>query len=163
MKSTAFGVLTTAVIAMLVAKLWIPMLKIYGTSMNPTLQEGEIVVSVKSNHLKQGDIVAFYHDNKILIKRCIAGPGSWVDIQKDGTVVIDGEVLEESYLIERSVGICDLDFPYQVPENMYFLMGDHRNVSVDSRHSSIGCVAKNQIIGKVLFRVWPLSAFGTVK
>lgn len=163
MKRTALGMITTVVAAVLVAKLCFPMLKIYGTSMNPTLQEGEIVVSVKSNHLERGDIVAFYYGDKVLIKRCIAGPGSYVDIQRDGTVAVNGETLEEAYLTEKSFGICNLELPYHVPEDMYFMMGDHRENSLDSRNSSIGCVSKDQVIGKILFRVWPLGVIDTLK
>lgn len=163
LKSTIFALITAAAAAVLVATLWMPVLQIFGSSMTPTLQEGEIVVSVKDNDMEPGDIVAFYYGNKVLIKRYIAGPGSWVDIQEDGTVVVDGNVLEEPYLEEKSFGICDLEFPYQVPDGTYFLMGDHRETSVDSRHSSVGCISADQIVGKIVYRVWPLSAFGIVR
>lgn len=163
LKSTIFALITAAAAAVLVATLWMPVLQIFGSSMTPTLQEGEIVISVKDNDMEPGDIVAFYYGNKVLIKRYIAGPGSWVDIQEDGTVVVDGNVLEEPYLEEKSFGICDLEFPYQVPDGTYFLMGDHRETSVDSRHSSVGCISADQIVGKIVYRVWPLSAFGIVR
>lgn len=163
LKSTIFALITAAAAAVLVATLWMPVLQIFGSSMTPTLQEGEIVVSVKDSDMEPGDIVAFYYGNKVLIKRYIAGPGSWVDIQEDGTVVVDGNVLEEPYLEEKSFGICDLEFPYQVPDGTYFLMGDHRETSVDSRHSSVGCISADQIVGKIVYRVWPLSAFGIVR
>lgn len=161
-KSTVFALVTAAAAAVLVATLWLPVLQIFGASMSPTLQEGEIVVSIKANGMKRGDIVAFYYGNKVLVKRYIAGPGSWVDIQEDGTVLVDGQVLEEPYLTEKAFGICDLELPYQVPEDTYFLMGDHRETSVDSRHSSVGCVSADQIVGTIVFRVWPLNVFGTV-
>ena len=163
LKSTIFALVTAAAVAVLVATLWLPVLQIFGSSMTPTLQEGEIVVSVKVDEMEPGDIVAFYYGNKVLIKRYIAGPGSWVDIQEDGTVIVNGVVLEEPYLTEKDFGICDLEFPYQVPEETYFLMGDQRSTSVDSRHSSVGCISAEQIVGKIVFRVWPLQTFGIVK
>ena len=163
LKSTVFALITAAAAAGLVATLWLPVLQIFGSSMTPTLQEGEIVVSIKVNEMEPGDIVAFYYGNKVLIKRYIAGPGSWVDIQEDGTVTVDGAVLEEPYLTEKSFGICDLELPYQVPDDTYFLMGDHRATSVDSRHTSVGCIAQDQIVGKIVYRVWPMESFGIVK
>jgi len=162
MKSTVFALTTAAAAAVLVATLWLPVLQIFGSSMTPTLQEGQIVVSVKVDEMKAGDIVAFYYGNKVLIKRYIAGPGTWVDIQEDGTVLLNGTVLEEPYLTEKALGICDLEFPYQVPEGTYFLMGDQRETSVDSRHSSVGCIAADQIVGKIIYRVWPFEDFGMV-
>lgn len=163
MKSTIFALITASAAAVLVATLWLPVLQIFGSSMTPTLQEGEIVVSVKADQMQPGDIVAFYYGNKVLIKRYIAGPGVWVDIREDGTLLLNGEVLEEPYLEEKHFGICDLELPYQVPEGTYFLVGDHRETSVDSRHSSVGCIAEDQIVGKIMFRVWPMEAFGPVK
>ena len=163
LKSTVFALITAAAAAVLVATLWLPVLQIFGASMTPTLQEGEIVVSVKVNDMEPGDIVAFYYGNKVLIKRYIAGPGSWVDIQEDGTVVVDGNILEEPYLEAKSFGICDLELPYQVPDETYFLMGDHRETSVDSRHSSVGCISADQIVGKIVYRVWPMESFGLIK
>jgi signal peptidase I len=163
LRSTFFALVTAAAAAVLVATLWLPVLQIYGASMSPTLEEGQIVVSVKAKNLEPGDIVAFYYGNKVLIKRYIAGPGSWVNILEDGTVVVDNEVLAEPYLAEKALGICDLEFPYQVPENTYFLMGDQRETSVDSRHSSVGCISQEEMVGKIIFRVWPMDNFGLVK
>lgn len=163
MRSTIFSLITAAAVAVLVATLWLPVLRIYGNSMEPTLVEGQIVLSLKDDHLEAGDIVAFYYGNKVLLKRYIAGPGSWVEILEDGTVVVDGETLEEPYLTEKAYGICDLEFPYQVPEGSYFVMGDQRSVSVDSRHSSVGCIAEDQVVGKIVFRVWPLDTFGFIE
>lgn len=160
--STLVILITAAAVAVLVAMLWMPVLQIYGSSMTPTLREGNVVISLKDSDLKQGDIVAFYYGNKLLVKRYIAGPGSWIDILEDGTVLVDGEVLEEPYLTEKAFGICDLELPYQVPDGTYFLMGDQRANSVDSRHSSVGCIAKEQIVGKIVFRIWPLETFGFV-
>lgn len=160
--STLSILITAAAIAILVATLWLPVLQIYGASMSPTLNEGEIVLSVKEQELGQGDIIAFYYGNKLLVKRCIAGPGSWVDILEDGTVIVDNQVIDEPYVEKKSLGKCDIEFPYQVPENKYFLLGDHRETSLDSRHSTVGCVSKEQVVGKIVFRVWPLNNFGTI-
>lgn len=162
LKSTIFALITAAAAAVLVATLWLPVLQIYGSSMTPTLEEGQIVLSLKTDKMEQGEIVAFYYGNKVLLKRYIAGPGSWVDIREDGTILVDGEVLEEPYLTEKAFGICDLELPYQIPDKSYFLVGDHRATSVDSRHSSVGCITEEQIIGKIVYRIWPLEAMGPV-
>lgn len=159
-RSTIYTLVTVAAVAVLVATLWLPVLQIYGSSMAPTLDEGEIVVSMKSSNFQQGDIVAFYYNNKILVKRVIAGPGRWVDVSEDGTVRVDGQTLDEPYLTEKALGDCDISLPYQVPDGRYFVMGDHRSTSVDSRHSAVGCVADEQIVGKIVFRVWPLQSLG---
>jgi signal peptidase I len=161
-RSTVFALITVAAAAVLIATLWLPVLQIYGSSMAPTLNRGEVVVSVKGNNVKQGDIIAFYYNNKILVKRVIAGPGDWVNIDADGTVYVNDEPLQEDYLKEKSLGECDITLPYQVPESRYFVMGDHRSTSVDSRSSSIGCVSEEQIVGKLAFRVWPLGSVGNV-
>ena len=163
LRSTLFTLVVVAAAAVLVATIWMPVLQIYGSSMTPTLNEGEIVVSVKGSDFEPGDLVAFYLGNKILVKRCIAGPGQWVDINENGDVFVDGELLDEPYLTEKALGECDQSFPYQVPESRFFCMGDHRATSVDSRHSAVGCVAEEQIVGKIVFRVWPLSGFGALQ
>ena len=157
LKSTIFMLVVVAAIAVLVATTWLPVLQIYGSSMTPTLNEGEVVVSVKGSSFEQGDLIAFYYGNKILVKRCIATPGQWVDIDEDGNVYVDGKRLNESYVKEKAFGDCDIKLPYQVPEDRYFCMGDHRETSVDSRNSSVGCISEEQIIGRIFFRIWPLN------
>ena len=157
LKSTIFMLVVVAAIAVLIATTWLPVLQIYGSSMTPTLNEGEVVVSVKGSSFEQGDLIAFYYGNKILVKRCIATPGQWVDIDEDGNVYVDGNRLNESYVKEKAFGDCDIKLPYQVPEDRYFCMGDHRETSVDSRNSSVGCISEEQIIGRIFFRIWPLN------
>ena len=163
LRSTIYTLVVVAAVAVLVATIWMPVLQIYGASMAPTLNEGDIVVSMKGSDFEPGDMVAFYLGNKILVKRCIALPGQWVDIDADGNVYVDGELLDEPYLTEKALGECDIKLPYQVPENRYFCMGDHRSTSVDSRSATVGCVSDEQIVGKIVFRVWPLPDFGTLR
>ena len=160
LRSTIYTLITVAAVAVLVATLWLPVLQIYGSSMAPTLVDGNIVVSLKAGDLKTGDIVAFYYNNKILVKRVIAGPGDWVDIKEDGTVYVNNEELDEPYLTEKAFGDCNIELPYQVPDSRIFVMGDHRSVSVDSRNTAVGCVADEQIVGKLVLRIWPLDSFG---
>lgn len=162
LRSTFFSLIVVAAVAVLVATIWMPVLQIFGSSMSPTLQEGEIVISVKGTEFQQGDLVAFYLGNNILVKRYIAGPGQWVDMDEEGNVFVDGVLLDEPYIQEKSLGNANLDFPYQVPENRYFCMGDYRATSVDSRHTQVGCVAQEQIVGKIVFRIWPLEKLGKV-
>lgn len=163
LRSTVYTLVVVAAVAVLIAVLVMPVLQIYGTSMNPTLSEGDVVISVKGTDFERGSLVAFYLGNKILVKRYIAGPGQWVDIDDDGNVYVDGKLLEEPYLVEKALGECDLEFPYQVPDGRIFVMGDHRSTSVDSRSKTVGCVADEQIVGKIVFRIWPLSGFGAVE
>ena len=163
MKSTIYTLITVAAVAVLVATLWLPVLQIYGSSMSPTLQDGEIIFTLKTNKFERGEIIAFYYNNKILVKRVIAGPGEWVNIDPDGTVYIDGVALEESYLTEKAFGDTNIELPYQVPDGKYFVMGDQRSTSADSRNTAVGCVSKDQLVGKILFRVWPLKDMGKVE
>ena len=162
-RSTIYILITVAAAAILIATLLLPVLRIYGSSMVPTLSEGEIVVSLKGSSFEQGDIVAFYYNNKILVKRVICGPGDWVNFKEDGTVLVNGNVIDEPYIQEPDIGICDIELPYQVPEGSFFVMGDLRATSVDSRSSSLGCVPRDQIVGRIIFRVWPLKELGTVE
>jgi signal peptidase I len=162
MRNVIFLLITVSAIAVLVATLLMPVLQIYGSSMTPTLSEGNIVVSIKGTDFKQGDIISFYYNNKILVKRVIAFSGDWVNIDEDGNVYVNDQLLDEPYLTEKAFGECDLEFPYQVPDGKIFVCGDHRSTSVDSRSSIIGCVSEEQLVGKILFKVWPLSDFGSV-
>ncbi len=163
LKSTIAVLVVVAALAVLVATLWTPVLRIYGTSMVPTLKDGQIVVSVKTSHFDEGDIVAFYYGNKLLIKRYIAGPADWVDIDEDGNVYVNGNELDEPYIAEKALGAANIELPYQVPDERIFLMGDNRAVSVDSRNTAVGCVASEQIVGRVVFCVWPLDEFGPIQ
>lgn len=163
LRSTVYILITVAAAAVLVATLILPVLRIYGQSMVPTMDDGDIVVSVKGGGLERGDIVAFWFNNKILVKRVIALAGEWVDIDEEGGVSINGEPLDEPYLTEKSLGECDITLPYQVPDGRVFVMGDHRSTSSDSRSSAVGCVSEEQIVGKLVFRVWPLDAFGPLE
>ena len=159
-KSTVYMLVIVAAAAVLVATLWLPVLQIYGSSMTPTLQDGDIVFSLKSSNFEQGDVIAFYYNNKILVKRVIAGPADWVDITEDGSVYVNDELLEEPYLINKAFGDTNIELPYQVPDGKFFVMGDYRSTSVDSRNTAVGCVAQEQVVGKIVFRVWPLDTLG---
>lgn len=161
-RSTVSILITVAALAILVANFLIPAFQIYGNSMTPTLTEGEIVLALKGDDYETGQLIAFYYNNKILVKRVIAGPGDWVDIDEEGNTYVNNQLLDEPYVYEKSMGDCNIELPYQVPENRIFVMGDHRSVSVDSRNSSIGCVSQEQIAGRLVFRVWPLPRFGGV-
>jgi len=159
LRSTVNALIVVAAVAALIATLILPVLQIAGTSMEPSLNDGDIVLLVKTNDLQTGDLCAFYFSNKILIKRIIAAPGDYIWIEPDGTVFLNGEPLEEPYVSEKALGECDVEFPYQVPENSYFMMGDKRETSIDSRSSVIGCIAEDQIIGKIFCKFWPLKEF----
>lgn len=159
LRSTVNALIVVAAVAALIATLVLPVLQIAGTSMEPSLNDGDIVLLVKTDHLETGDLCAFYYSNKILIKRIIGIPGDYLWINDDGTVYLNGTELQEPYIIEKALGECDVKFPYQVPENHYFMMGDHRETSIDSRSSVIGCIAEDQMIGKIICKIWPLNTF----
>lgn len=159
-RSTVSSLVVVAAIAVLVSLLFLPVLRVTGTSMTPTLQNDELVICRKYGDFKQGDVIAFYFNNKILLKRVIGVSGDIIDISNDGTVYVNGEVIDEPYLNEKAFGECDLDLPYQVPDERVFVMGDHRATSVDSRSTSVGCIANEAIVGEVMLRIWPLEQIG---
>ena len=163
LRSTAFSLLVVAAAAVLVAMLLLPVLQISGTSMTDTLQDGDIVVALNGSKYKTGDVIAFYHNNNILVKRVIATAGDWVDIDEDGTVYVNDEPLDEPYVTEKALGDCNIEFPYQVPEGRNFVMGDHRATSIDSRNTAVGCVSNDLAIGRIIFRVWPFAEIGFLK
>ena len=158
LRSTVYALITVAAVAVLVATLWLPVLQIYGNSMTPTLKPGEYVVTIKTDRFEAGDLIAFYYNNKVLVKRVIASSGEWVDIDEDGNVYVNEKLLDEPYLTEKAYGSVNIEFPYQVPESRVFVLGDHRSVSVDSRNTAIGCVSEEQIVGTLKLRIWPLDS-----
>lgn len=162
LKSTVSSLIVVAAIAVLVAMLLLPVLRVTGSSMTPTLENDELVICSKRSNFKSGDIVAFYYNNKILLKRVIGVAGDIIDISDDGTVYVNGTELDEPYVSEKSLGTCDIKLPYQVPDNRVFVMGDHRSVSVDSRSTTVGCIADEYIIGRVILRLWPFENIGTL-
>lgn len=151
---------TICAIAILISNFLTPVLRIDGLSMEPTLKENDVVVAINSNSIKQGDVIAFYYNNKILVKRAIAFSYDIVDIDENGRVSVNGKNLAEPYVESRALGECNIEMPYTVPENRIFVMGDHRLTSVDSRNSVVGCVSNEQIVGKILFRLWPIERLG---
>lgn len=160
LRSTIYSLVVVAAAAVLVATLWMPVLRTYGSSMTPTIEDGNIIVAWKGNSFRTGDLLAFYADNKLLVKRVIAAPGEWVRIEEDGTVYVNDVELTEPYVSEKALGNCNIEFPYQVPENQWFVMGDHRSTSSDSRNTAVGCVSMDRVVGVVLFRVWPFEQLG---
>ena len=163
LRSTIFILIVVSASAVLIAVLLLPVLRIYGHSMNDTLDEGDVVVSLKGSTFKPGDIIAFYYNNKLLVKRVIGQPGDWVDIDEQGNVYVNQVLLEEPYLDSKAFGETNIELPYQVPESRIFVLGDNRDVSIDSRNTSVGCVAEEQIAGKIVFRVWPIDKMGFLK
>lgn len=161
-RSTIFTLVVAASIAVLIATLWMPVLRIYGSSMNPSLEDGNIVVSVKDSKFDPGEVVAFYYNNKVLVKRVVAKAGDWVDIDDSGNVYVNNTQLDEPYILNKALGDCNIQLPYQVPEGRLFVIGDNREVSIDSRNTAVGCVAEEQIVGRLVYRVWPLNRLGRV-
>lgn len=162
-RSTIYVLIVVAAVTILIATTFMPVFRTYGDSMTPTLSEGDIVLALKGNNFDTGDVVGLYVGNKLLIKRVIAGPGQWIDINEDGDISIDGKKQDEPYVTEKALGDCNIELPFQVPDGRYFVMGDHRSTSLDSRNTAVGCIADEQIVGRIFFRVWPFSEFGAVK
>lgn len=160
LSGTIYVLTIVAAVAVLIATLVLPVLQIEGTSMEPTLVNGDIVLLTKTTNFDRGELCGFSWNNKLLIKRVIGLPGDWIEIDTDGTVYLNGEKLDEPYAQQLAMGECDLEFPFQVPQEQYFVLGDMRESSIDSRNTLIGCVEKDQIVGKVFFRIWP---FKTVR
>ncbi|MDD7185079.1 MAG: signal peptidase I [Oscillospiraceae bacterium] len=158
LSSTVSSLLVVAAVAVLISMLFLPVLRVTGTSMTPTFMNDELVICNKRSNFKSGDVVAFYFNNKILLKRVIGTAGDVIDIKEDGTVYVNGEILDEPYVNEKAFGECDIKLPYQVPDNRIFVMGDHRSTSVDSRSTTVGCIADEYIIGKVILRIWPFES-----
>lgn len=163
LSSTVSVLLVVAALAVLIATLFLPVLQISGTSMEPTLYNGDIIVLFKTGSYDRGDLCSFAYENKYLIKRIIGIPGDSIEIDAEGTVYVNGTALEEPYVTDKALGECDLEFPYQVPDNHYFVMGDHRSTSIDSRSSVIGSVNQTQIVGRVLLRVWPINSISIIQ
>ena len=162
LRSTIYTLIVVAACAVLCAVIFLPVLRIYGNSMTPTLSEGQIVVCIKGSEVHRGDVVGVYYGRKLLVKRIIATEHQWVDIDSDGNVFVDGELLDEPYITEKAFGECNITLPYQVPDTAVFVMGDHRATSVDSRNTSVGAIDEENIVGKIVLRVWPFSEFGRV-
>ena len=163
LKSTIFYLLVVAAVAVIIAVFIMPVLQISGTSMTDTLDDGDIVLAISTKKFETGDVIAFYYNNRLLVKRYIAGPGDWVDMDSEGRVYVNGDQLEEPYVDEYDYGETNIEFPYQVPDSRIFVMGDHRSVSIDSRNSAVGCIARDQIVGALVLRVWPVKMFGLVR
>lgn len=162
LRSTISVLIVTAAVVVLFAFLIFPVFRIYGSSMSPTVNEGEIVVSLKGSRFECGDVIVLSFNNKLLVKRVMAGPGQWFDLDQDGNVFVDGELIDEPYLTTKAYGDCNITLPYQIPDGRYFVMGDNRATSQDSRNSMVGCIAEEQIVGKAVFRLWPFSEVGLI-
>lgn len=162
LRNTVYVLIVVAAVAVLISTLVLPVLQVSGESMEPTLSDGDIIVLVKTNKYETGELIGFYYQNKLLLKRVIASAGDYVDIDDDGVVSVNGVALDEPYVSELSKGTCDIALPYQVPDGRIFVMGDHREVSIDSRAKAVGCIEKEQIVGRVFFRIWPLSGISHI-
>jgi len=160
LRSTIGTLVVVAAIAVLIATLFLPVLRVTGTSMEPNLYAGDIIVGIKTNSFELGQVCSFYFNNKVVLKRVIGTPGDWVNIDEDGRVYLNNVLLDEPYVQEYAFGICDITFPYQVPDGKIFVLGDNRAESIDSRSTAVGCVAIDEVVGKILFRVWPLNKIG---
>ena len=162
LRNTVGALIVIAALAVIISSAFLPVFRVTGSSMSPTLANDDVVLCIRTSHYKRGDIVAFHYNNKVLLKRVIGLPGDIIEISEDGTVSVNGGVLEEDYISGKALGECDIEMPYKVPENRLFVMGDHRAVSIDSRSTAVSCVAYENVLGKVLMRVYPLKSFGRV-
>ncbi|MCD8380730.1 MAG: signal peptidase I [Lachnospiraceae bacterium] len=162
MRTTIYSMIVVAAVAVLLATMFLPVLQVSGTSMEPTLSDSDIILLIRTDHFETGDLVGFYYQNKLLLKRVIGGPGDVIDIDDEGNVYVNDELIDEPYLTVKALGETDLTYPYQVPESRYFVMGDNRATSIDSRSSAIGCIEEDQIIGKVVLRVWPFNRISLI-
>ena len=162
LRDTVAVLVVVAAVAVLIATLFLPILQISGDSMSPTLEHDEIVVLLKTKDFDRGDLIGFYYQGKILLKRVVALPEDEVVIDAEGNVYVNGGLLEEPYVTEKGLGDCDQEFPFRVPGTSYFVLGDKRSNSVDSRSTVIGAISREDIIGKVFVRVWPFSKFGLI-
>ena len=163
LRTTVFSLLLVAAAAVIIAVLLLPILQISGGSMENTLMEGDMVISLNNRKYKTGDIIGFYYNNVVLIKRVIATGGDWVDIAEDGTVSVNGVVLNEPYVAQKALGECNIKLPYQVPQGRCFVLGDNRAESIDSRNTAVGCISNDVILGRLLARIWPLKSFRILK
>ena len=162
LRNTVGALIVIAALAVIISSAFLPVFRVTGSSMSPTLANDDVVLCIRTSHYKRGDIVAFLYNNKVLLKRVIGLPGDIIEISEDGTVSVNGGELEEDYISGKALGECDIEMPYKVPENRLFVMGDHRAVSIDSRSTAVSCVAYENVLGKVLMRVYPLKSFGRV-
>ncbi len=160
--STVSILLVVAAVAVLLVTLFLPVLQVAGNSMEPTLKDGDVIVLVNTKDFDTGDLCAVRVSGNILLKRMIAGPGDWINIDSEGNVYVNGALIDEPYVTDKAQGVTDLNYPYQVPDNSIFVMGDHRSVSIDSRSSEVGCIPFDQVIGRVVIRIWPLSRISWV-
>jgi signal peptidase I len=163
LRSTIFSLLVVAAVAVIIAVLLMPVLQISGNSMEDTLSDGDLVIALNNGKFKTGEVIGFYFNNGILVKRVIATSGDWVDIDIEGTVYVNGVRLDEPYISEKALGECNITLPYQVPDGKCFVMGDHRANSIDSRTTTVGCISGDKIVGKLLLRFWPLRSFGLIR
>ena len=162
MRNAIYVLIVVAAVTSLISIFFVRALKTFGSSMTPTLEDGDIVAVYLTDEAEPGQLVAFYFNNKLIIKRVIALGGSVVDMDEAG-VFVDGSPLEEPYLTEKALGEVSVEFPFTVPDGQYFVLGDNRITSTDSRSSIIGCVDPDNMLGRVIFKVWPLGEFGKIR